>query len=91
MGRLLRIAPARRLMLAWVGGHGRGLIAAAALVSAPAAVQFGLALLGWLAIYDCTHSLGHYLSAAPSASGSASTASAAPTTRRTTPSACASS
>ena len=40
---------------------GTTLLAAAAASTGPATARFALALLGWLAIYDCTHSIGHYL------------------------------
>lgn len=46
-----------------VGGIlvGGALIALAAISSVPSAIRVTLLLLGWLAIYDCTHSIGHYL------------------------------
>ena len=47
-----------------VGGilAGGALIELAAISSMPSAVRLTLLLLlGWLAIYDCTHSIGHYL------------------------------
>ena len=46
-----------------VGGilAGGALIALAAISSVPSAIRLTLLLLGWLAIYDCTHSIGHYL------------------------------
>ncbi|MEU2058482.1 hypothetical protein [Streptomyces bungoensis] len=40
---------------------GATLIASAVATSGPGAVRFALALLGYLMIYDCCHSLGHYL------------------------------
>lgn len=46
-----------------VGGivAGSVLITLAAISPLPSAARLTLALLGWLAIYDCTHSIGHYL------------------------------
>ena len=40
---------------------GAGLLGLAANLTAPAAGRLALGLLGWLAIYLCSHSIGHYL------------------------------
>lgn len=58
----LRLSITRGNLLQVVGTTvGATLIALAGNLSGPPAARFALALLGWLAIYDCTHSIGHYL------------------------------
>jgi hypothetical protein len=46
-----------------VGGTAAGaaLIALAGILAAPPAARLTLMVVGWLAIYDCTHSIGHYI------------------------------
>ena len=58
----LRLSIARGNLAQITGiAAGAGLLGLAANLTAPAAGRLALGLLGWLAIYLCSHSIGHYL------------------------------